>query len=249
MSAARPRIHVLRRRSCSGAVLSRLAEIVTGPMHASGLGRNLRRLMSAIDSSVRRFYGVTEFETEPDGALRIAYCQIRHDVVLSDATQIHANDSIIELHRWHEHFPRFPAEISDFAWPTRVEKQMLCTLHRLGIHIRRSLHLNGVCALRMNVFLSAGSPANALARLLLMAGFEGEQEPARRSCPPRFLDSLWVWLLTWPYNPRALTGWRFMRTRNQLWISRPRFLALHGDRLGRTKLPCEPATGSGSASF
>ena len=52
---------------------------------------------------------------------------------------------------------------------------------------------------------------------------------SRKSAILRFLDNIWAWLLTWTYNPRALAGWRFNRTRAEFWMSRARCLASYGD--------------------
>ena len=156
-------------------------------------------------------------------------------MILSGGTRIHADDGIIELHVWNEHFPRFPEKISGFCWPERVRQQMSSSRHRLALYIRTNPRMDRVCALRMNVALADERPANALARLLLMAGFEPGAAP-RRMYPLRWLDSLWVWLLTWAYNPRALTGWHFSRVRHQFWITRSHFLALYGDRPAQTEV-------------
>lgn len=207
-----------------------------GSLHASILGRCLKRLIGATDAALRQISGIKKFESEQDSLLLIAFRLAERDIALSDGTRIHPGDTVLELHVWNEHFPRFPTRIGDFGWAARVQLQMRSSLYRLALRLRADRALDDVRALYTKPAISNCRPANALARLLLTTGFEHMPDAApRRSCVLQFLDNFWVWLLTWAYNPRALMGWRFNRTRHEFWISRARFLALHGDRLGNDK--------------
>jgi hypothetical protein len=84
-------------------------------------------------------------------------------------------------------------------------------------------------------------PVNALARLLLASGFEQTRPAPIHNTVLRFLDNVWASLLTWEYNPRALVGWKFTRTRHEFWISRSRFMMLYG-KAGTRGGVDEPAT-------
>jgi hypothetical protein len=193
-------------------------------------GRLFSHTIGSIDLALRRIYGIAEFELEDDGLLRIAICRAERELILSDGTRIRRGDSVVDLHIWNEHLPCFPANSRDFGWAARVRRKVLSSLNRLALHMRTNPNLDRVQALRMAPAIAHRRPEKPLA-LLPGSGFESAA-PSRQSRLPDSLDSVWVWLLTWAYNPRALAGRCFARTRQEFWISRSRFLILYGERLG-----------------
>ena len=115
------------------------------------------------------------------------------------------------------------------GWKKRVRQQLMASLQRLAFRIVDNTRLQGAQALRMTISIPILGQQCLLARLLISTGFEAGELASRKSAILRFLDNIWVWLLTWTYNPRALVGWRFNRTRAEFWMSRARCLALYGD--------------------
>jgi len=115
------------------------------------------------------------------------------------------------------------------GWKKRVRQQLMASLHRLAFRIVDNPRLQGAQALRMTISIPILGQQSLLARLLISTGFEAGEMASRKSAILRFLDNIWAWLLTWTYNPRALVGWRFNRTRAEFWMSRARCLALYGD--------------------
>jgi hypothetical protein len=115
------------------------------------------------------------------------------------------------------------------GWKKRVRQQLMASLHRLAFRIVDNPRLQGAQALRMTISIPNLGRQSLLARLLISTGFEAGEMTSRKSAILRFLDNIWAWLLTWTYNPRALAGWRFNRTRAEFWMSRARCLALYGD--------------------
>jgi hypothetical protein len=198
-------------------------------------GRWLEWLVGATDVALRRLYGVTEFESEREGLLRIERCKAERGLMLSDGTRVRRGDAVIELHLWNEHLPPASGSGADFAWAVRVRRQALASLHRLAVHIRADRRLDGVRALRMQPAIARRKPAGALARLLLRTGFEPVGGAARaRGRILRWLDSAWLWLLTWMHNPAALRGRHFDRSRHDFWMSRQSFLRRYADGLPQT---------------
>jgi hypothetical protein len=197
-----------------------------GLRHASISGWLFGQLISSIDLALRRIYGITEFESADDGLLRIAIGRANRDLLLSDGTRIRRGDSVVDLHIWNEHLPCFSAKIGDLRWAARVRRQVLSSLDRLTLHLRTNPDLDRVQALRMAPAMTHRHPERPLA-LLLVIGLEATAM-SRESRLLDSLDSVWVWLLTWAYNPRALTGRCFARTRQEFWISRSHFLILYG---------------------
>jgi hypothetical protein len=105
----------------------------------------------------------------------------------------------------------------------------MASLRRLEFWIVDNARLQGAQALRTTISVPILGQHSVLARLLISTGFEAGELVSRENAILRFLDNFWVWLLTWTYNPRALAGWRFNRTRAEFWMSRARWLALYGD--------------------
>lgn len=211
-------------------------------MRASRFGRSFGWVVEQTDGVLRRLSGVTEFEADRDGLLRIELRCARQEAVLSDGTRIRPGDTMIELHIWNEHFPPFPERRSDFRWVAQIQHQMRSSLSRLAGYVRREPELSDVRGLRMRPPLSDRRPINALARLLLSSGFEQTRPVPANNPVLRFLDNIWAWLLTWEYNPRALIGWEFSRTRHEFWISRSRFLMLYGGAGARDGIGDPPIT-------
>jgi hypothetical protein len=202
------------------------------PVRALIPGRCLRWLVDATDAVLRRIRGITEFESDSEGLLRIELGRAGREILLSDGTRIYPDDSVIELHLWNEQLEPVPLDGVNFGWAARVRRHTLSALHRLALHIREDRSLNDVRALRMQPAVASRRPVSSFARLLLKFGFEPLAGAApERGYLHRFLDNIWLWLLTWTHNPRALDGRRFNRERHEFWISRPRFLALYADGL------------------
>ncbi|HXZ00714.1 MAG TPA: hypothetical protein VEI03_11985 [Stellaceae bacterium] len=184
-----------------------------------------------IDGILRRLRGIIEFEAHAGGLFRIELGRAGREFFLSDGTHLHRGDVVIELHLWNEHVLPAPLGGIDFGWAVRLRRQTLATLGRLALHLREDPRLAEAQAIRMQPAAAAGwRPDGALARVLLKIGFEPVEEaaPEERSLH-RFLDDLWLWLLTWSHNPRVLKGRRFRRKRRAFWISRRRFLALYAE--------------------
>ena len=189
----------------------------------------LRSLIKAADAVLRRIGGITEFETDIKGLLRIELSHAAHIVALSDRVRVERSAPIMDLHFWNEHLPAFPSEAENFDWASRVEQQIQTSLHRLVLYIRAHPDLDKVQALRVRLSVAKKGPPSVLGRLLMEAGFEPIESPTPRILwfMP-ILEGIWVWLLTWTYNPRGLIDWRFKRTRREFWISRLQVLARYG---------------------
>ncbi len=193
-------------------------------------GRGLRWLIKATDALLRRIGGISEFETEAKGLLRIGLSRETQFLALPDGVRVERGAPIMDLHVWNEHLPSFPSEADDFDWAARVEEQIQTSLRRLVIYIRAHKELDKVEALRVRLSIAKHGPPSVLARLLMEAGFGPIETPTSglgRFMPA--LEGIWVWLLTWAYNPRGLIDWRFNRTRREFWLSRLQLLARYAE--------------------
>jgi hypothetical protein len=67
--------------------------------------RSFSRAAFALDSRLRRRYGVLDYLDAPDCILRLELGRARRRIVLSDGVRLEPADRIAELHFRNEHFP------------------------------------------------------------------------------------------------------------------------------------------------
>lgn len=195
----------------------------------------LRWAIKATDAVFRHIGGVKEFEADASGLLRIQLKQATQILTLSDGVRIARRAPILDLHFWNEHLPPFPSVHDHFDWLSHVEQQLQASLHRLALYIHARPQFGDVQALRVRLSIPKRGPAPVIGRLLMEAGFELVETPVpRASSLLPFLEGIWMWLLTWSYNPRGLILWQFKRTRQEYWISRARFLAQYDHAYAHT---------------
>lgn len=187
-----------------------------------------RWLILAVDALLRRIGGVTEFEAEPEGLLRIARRHAGRPVALCDGVRIERGAPVLELHFWNEHLPPFPSDTATFDWARYVEQRIEASLCRLARHMQARGSWNDIQALRVHLSTPKHGPPTVLVRLLIEAGFDPVEGPVSAMASLlSLLDGVWAWMLTWACNPRGLVGWRFDRERREYWFSRSRFLAAY----------------------
>jgi hypothetical protein len=193
----------------------------------------LRKLIRGIDACVRRGIGVVEFEHGEDALLRIGAARAEREVRLSDGTWLRPGDPLLELHLWNEHLLILPSGGRTLRWAASTRHRVTRSLHRLATHLQRTPNLREVKAFRIKPAFAGRNLARDLNWIAAKHGFEIVADRGKRAPPAsgayRWLDSLWVWLLTWAFNPRSLRRRRFWRTRQEFWISRTRFIALYGE--------------------
>jgi hypothetical protein len=193
--------------------------------------RLLHALIRGIDALLRRRYGIIEFEQGADAMLRVGVGQAEREIALRDGTRLRPDDSVLEIHFWNEHLMTLPPGGATLRWAAVMRRRGVRSLRRLAEYLRTSPELGAVQALRIRPAFASRNLARNLGWFVARYGFEsvsddGPEVPS--SGVGRWLDSLWVWLLNWTYNPRSLRGRRFRRTRQEFWISRTKFAALYG---------------------
>jgi hypothetical protein len=194
--------------------------------------RMLRKLIRGIDICLRRGIGIVEFEQGEDALVRIGTSRAEREVSLSDGTRLRPRDLLLELHFWNEHLMTLPPAGPTLRWAASTRRQVTRSLHRLAAHLQRAPDLREVKALRIRPAFAGRNVARNLNWIVAKHGFESiadRRDPVPPAGAYRWLDSLWLWMLTWTFNPRSLRGRRFRRTRQEFWMSRARFIALYGE--------------------
>ena len=189
-----------------------------------------RRLIRGIDFVSRRVEGIYEFDASADCLLRIAIGRVRRGIRIADGVMLRAGDPFVELHLWNEHLA-VPAHGADLRWAARGRRQFARSLRKLADHMNANPQFAEVRALMMKPALPDPKLERTVGRMATLFGFEWRpagsgahaDNPVRRRA-----DYLWLWLLTWTFNPRSLQGRPFVRQRQEFWISRDRLLALYG---------------------
>ncbi len=158
------------------------------------------------------------FDASPDCLLRIGIGHVGRGFRLSDGVELRPGDTFVELHQG-----------TDLRWAARGRRQFERSLRKLIEHMEGSAEFTEIRALMMKPALADPQLERKVGRIFAMFGFERTAEAARaEGFIQRGADNLWLWLLTWTFNPRSLKGRRFVRKRQELWISRSRLTALYG---------------------
>lgn len=189
-----------------------------------------RRLIRGIDAISRRMQRIREFDASPDCLLRIATGRVRRGIRLSDGVVLEAGDPFVELHLWNEHLA-VPAHGADLRWAAARRRQFARSLRKLADHMSANAEFADVRALMMKPALPDPKLERAVGRIVTLFGFEWRPAAAGghpESFVGRCADNLWLWLLTWAFNPRSLKGRSFAQERHEFWISRDRLVALYG---------------------
>ncbi|HEX3499288.1 MAG TPA: hypothetical protein VHT04_08175 [Stellaceae bacterium] len=195
-----------------------------------------RCFVRGIDRISRRVHGIREFDGSDDCLLRIATGRVARCIRLSDGSVLRPGDSFVEVHLWNEHLA-IPSHGADLRWAARVRRQFERSLRKLIDHLAADAAFAEARAVMMKPALADPQLEQKLSRIVGLFGFERALEgetAGTASLVERGVDNMWLWLLTWTFNPRSLKARRFARRRQELWISRDRLVALYGraDRQG-----------------
>jgi hypothetical protein len=188
-----------------------------------------RRIVRGIDRISRRMHGIKDFETGDDCLLRIAIGRVGRGIQLGDGIVLRAGDAYVELHLWNEHLA-IPAQGPHLRWAAKLRRQFERSLRNLADHLNAHAEFKEVRALVMTPALADPQLERKLSRIVAMYGFEWTPATTRadaKNLAQRWVDNLWLWVLTWTFNPRSLKGRQFARNRQEFWISRNRFIALY----------------------
>jgi len=196
---------------------------------SNGMSSLGHRLVRGIDFVSRRMQHIREFDAGDDCLLRIAMGRVDRGLTLSDGVVLRAGDAFVELHLWNEHLA-VPPHGADLRWAAARRRQFARSLRGLTDHMSAGPEFAEVRALMMKPALPDPKLERAVGRIVTLFGFEWHPAAGahREGFARRCADNLWLWMLTWAFNPRSLKGRHFARERQEFWISRARLIALYG---------------------
>lgn len=185
----------------------------------------LRRSVFALDAYLRERYGIVEFSEQPDCLLRIARAVAPRALTLSDGTEIHAGDPLLELHLWNEHVPTIPPGGVTLRWAATAARRARTSLRALAAAAQAGT---------VPEFVALRGCLRFDGRLLNApfggCGFDTVVEPS--TSPGEWLHGLGEHCLTgmllWAFNPAGIGHARLSHSRRYVWMSRTRLLQRHG---------------------
>lgn len=134
--------------------------------------RWLRRLVEALDRSLRNRQGVREYSDSEGCIFRLQIIASREDVRLSDGTAVRLGDRVIDLHLWNERVPPIPASGATLVWARRIGHCVDISLRELARYLAGRTDLEDVRAIRGNMSLGSVARGDQIAHLAEHYGFE-----------------------------------------------------------------------------
>jgi len=204
-----------------------------------------RRIVETFDRGLRWFYGVREYSTQGDCLLRIAPAQVTEPTRLADGGILSAGTAILDLHLWNEHLLALPEPYSGLSRGAALRCRIATSLSDLARHLESDPALRTIAAIRAQTALAPRRRTPQLLRLAAFFGF-GDAAAPRGSRWHRAVihcgQNIFIWALAWTFNPSALRRNGLGRQHCELWITRDRFLAMHGrDAIARACIDRMPA--------
>jgi hypothetical protein len=198
-------------------------------------------IVDAIDQRLRAREGVGEYSTCPECILRFQIAESRNGLVLSDGTQVHAGDRIIDLHLWNEQLPTMPERGATLAWARRISRALDLSLRELARYLAERRDLDNVLAIRANLSLASGERSHQLARITARFGFERLAASRPQSGRlHRLGENILISLMVIAYNATAFRLDSLRRDRVPVYMSR-RMLT---SRFGKSREFAVPVHGS-----
>jgi hypothetical protein len=184
----------------------------------------LRRAIHRFDARLRREQGVIEFSNRADCVLRIGVVAAPARVTLSDGRVIEAGQPVIGLHFWNEHLASIDG--TGIAWGVAMHRRLTRSLRDLAKAMTADPRLTGAKAVCADMANAWRHRPEAMDRFAHRFGFEAVQIGAKSARRPLNLgEDIWLFCMTWAFNPSALVHRGVLRRHDALWISRESFLA------------------------
>jgi len=188
----------------------------------------VRALIRCFDGFLREALGVCEFCEDPDCLLRLRFAGAPHVLRLGDRV-VEADEPVLELHFWNEHFPPLPLKGSDLAWAVRTRGLLVRSLRGVAGEMGRDPRLAGVRAVGgVTVLLSPGDhPAGV--HLMERLGFTVLPYHGPWGRFGEFWENFYTWWLMWTYNPVSVRLRSLLRLRRaEVWMPADEFLRRYG---------------------
>jgi chitin disaccharide deacetylase len=187
----------------------------------AAVGKRLQSAVFALDSWLRRRYGIYEYSASPRCLFRIGHVRIEDAVELADGTSVPAGSRVLALHLWNEHLAAIAAAGPGVAWARRVDRAVQRSLVELSGYLAANACLDDIRALRGDMRVRGARQAAQFARIAVRYGFEVHGGQADRpGMLRRFGDGLLIAMLTAVTNPFASRSALFRHRNVRIYLSR-----------------------------
>lgn len=200
----------------------------------------LKALLRGLDRRMRGSQGLIEFDSSPDCMVRVSVFPAAERIVLSDGVVVERGAPVLDIHFWNE---RLPQTSPGIGFGGRFGRRLARSFGELSIAIQTDPKISHAVAVRGRLAFASERNQDEMARFGALFGFESVK-PSRISLALRLHDiaeDVWLFLLTWTYNPNSLKGRSFWRRRENLWVSKERLIEHYRRR--RAARPSDAASG------
>ena len=191
--------------------------------------------MLALDSRLRKRYGIYEYTAHPLCLFRIECVRTEDVIELADGTTVHPGSRALALHLWNEHLAAIGVGGRNVAWVHRVDRAIRRSLGELSGYLAAHPRLNDVRVIRGDMRVRGARQAAQLARITRRYGFEirtGHTD--RRRLLHRFGDGLLIMMLVAVTNPLTLRSALFRHHNIRLYLSRAVLITRYPGKRGGT---------------
>lgn len=149
--------------------------------------------------------------------------------MLVDGTHVAVGDPIGALHLWGQHMPVLERRSPSLAWGAAFRGRIDRSLAELARYLGEHPELRAVKAIRADAAFASEFGRERLKTLAVHTPFElASQRSSGLHGMRGVLDNCLFAALTWAFNPEIAARQRFLRPRQELWISRRALEARYG---------------------
>jgi hypothetical protein len=192
----------------------------------------MKWIIRLVDRSLVRTMGLWSYWGDPRAMFRVRVIPAPHRLYLSDG-EVPEGSPVLEMHFWNEHAPKMPAAGPDLAWAMKAYRMLRPSFRLLVREFETNRDLEGVQAIGGSTVLVEVEGSSASEKLFRRLGLEIFPYRGSLGRFGRAVDNFYSWLLMWAYNDLSVRH-RHMLTlqRSEAWISKAKFLRLHGEDRG-----------------
>jgi len=181
----------------------------------------LQSTIFALDRRIRRRIGVYEYTLHPKCLFRLQVVRTDVRLLLADGSSVQPGSRVLGLHLWNEQIPLIGPTGPTLAWARKAHRAVDISLRELACYLASQPHLRDIAVISGNMPVTGRWQAEQLARILARYGFEAALDDTdRRGLLHRLGDALFVLMLVWAANPRAVRGAMLRFCNMRIFVSR-----------------------------
>lgn len=191
----------------------------------------MRFLILALERHMRRKLGVFEFSDDPDCLFRAQLTKAGRVLQLPDGV-VSAEEPVLELHLWSEHFKPVSSEGLDMRWAVNASKQVAISCRALARYLHDEPKVQSVRAVGGTTGLFTAGEGSGWEGVLSRIGFAVTPHGNPHGRLLEFGERFYAWMLMRAFAVGASKPPRLRDVkRATFWMSAEEFVRRHGDGL------------------